>query len=55
MATKVIESHFKILIQRIKHFNSMDSWKGNTYWSILMKQIIGRKMKQINIFQLFPK
>jgi hypothetical protein len=44
LATKVITSHFRILSQQINHFYSIDSWKRNTYWSILMKQITGRNM-----------
>jgi hypothetical protein len=50
MATEVIKSDFKILSKGISHFCSINSWKGNTYQSILMKQITGRKMTKVNIF-----
>jgi hypothetical protein len=48
--TKVTESCFKIR----NHFYSRDTMKGNTYWPILMKQITGWKMTQVNISNCFP-
>jgi hypothetical protein len=55
MATKVNEVHLKILSQGISHIYSMDTWKGNIYSSILIKQMTGRKVTQVNISHLFPK
>lgn len=52
---KVAECHFRVYSQEINQSYNMDTWKRNTYSSILKKQTAVRKMMKVNIFQLFLK